>query len=61
MAPETEVQPPFTASTRAFLLTPLQLQTWAPSSSSATPTSSPGPPTSNIRAIRSSGSGSPRS
>ena len=41
--------------------TPLQLQIWASSASSATPTSAVGPPRSNISSTRCSGSGRPRS
>ena len=61
MTPVTVLQPPLTARTMVALQTPLQLQTWASSASSATPTSAGGPPRSNSSSTRSSGSGRPRS
>ena len=57
----TVLQPPLTAPQMSPLETPLQLQICASSASSATPTSSVGPPRSNISSTRSAGSGSPRS
>ena len=61
MTPATVLVPLSTQATRAPLETPLQLQTWASSASSAMPTSSAGVPRLNSISRRSSGSGNPRS
>jgi hypothetical protein len=61
ITPLSEAVPDFTHEAMSPLLTPLQLQTWASSASSAAPTAALGAPMSNSSCTRSSGSGRPRS